>query len=96
MNIRIIFFFVLMSQMTIPLQIRAGQSCGDLVAANCTKCHYATRICGKLGTKSTRGWKSTIKRMVRYGLSINDENRDQIIDCLVELPPGSAEICLTK
>lgn len=71
----------------------SGQECADQVLANCSKCHYPVRICEKLGKKSTRDWKVTIKRMLRYGLVLNETDQESILNCLTSLSKDSGKLC---
>lgn len=71
----------------------ADDACAVLLNTKCETCHYKTRICQKLGKKTKRGWRVTIKRMVRHGLKISDEERDVLVDCLTELPEGADTVC---
>lgn len=76
---------------TIP--VRANQGCADKVMATCTKCHIQTRICEKLGKKSKRDWKVTLKRMLRYGLVLNETDQDNMLKCLLSLEKNSGNLC---
>ena len=71
--------------LTVPLSLTAGQDCNDLLEKNCTSCHYNTRICNKIGKKNKRKWKTSVKRMLRYGLKIDKKAQGSIVDCLVSL-----------
>lgn len=75
------------------MPVKAEQGCGELLDKNCTSCHYKTRICQKIGQKSKRGWKITVKRMLRYGLQLDARQQEQIIECLNELKEGSKLVC---
>lgn len=72
---------------------RAGDACVEMIQANCTSCHYPTRICEKIGQKSRRGWKVTIKRMLRYGLQLPGGKMDEILDCLQGLEKDRGDLC---
>jgi len=67
--------------------------CSSLINAKCTRCHYKTRICDALGTKSIRKWKKSIKFMVRQGAELTDEEQNMIVACLSPLPAGSEVVC---
>ena len=71
----------------------AETKCAELLDKNCTSCHYKTRICAKIGKKSKRGWKISVKRMLRYGLSLNKNEQKEIVQCLTELKKGSKLVC---
>ncbi len=70
-----------------------NDACAVLLNTKCETCHYKTRICQKLGKKTKRGWRVTIKRMVRHGLKISDDEHDILVDCLSELPEGADIVC---
>ena len=72
----------------------AAEPCTELILENCTRCHYSTRICEKLGKKSKRAWKSTMKRMVRYGLALDKDIMKEITNCLVDMPPETKGVCI--
>lgn len=84
-----IFSIALMS----AIPARANKECTDKVMASCTKCHYQTRICEKLGKKSQRDWKVTTKRMIRYGLILSDSEQESIVKCLLALGKDSGDLC---
>ena len=67
--------------------------CSSLVDAKCVRCHYKTRICDALGTKSVRKWKQTIEFMVKQGVQLSEDERNQVVACLASLPKGSEVVC---
>ena len=67
--------------------------CSSIVNAKCVRCHYKTRICDALGTKSTRKWKKTIKFMMKQGAELTEDEQNKIIACLSSLPEGSDVVC---
>ena len=67
--------------------------CSSLVDAKCTRCHYKTRICEALGTKSVRQWSKSIKFMIRQGAELTEDEQRKVIACLSSLPPGSEIVC---
>ena len=67
--------------------------CSSLVNEKCVKCHYKTRICDALGTKSVSNWKRTIKFMLKQGAQLNSDEQNKVIACLSSLPRGSAVVC---
>ena len=67
--------------------------CSAIVDANCVKCHYKTRICNALGTKSVRKWKQTIKFMIRLGAVLTEDEQNKVVVCLSSLPAGSDVVC---
>lgn len=75
------------------IPVGAGQECVDKIMSTCSKCHYPARICEKLGKKSKREWKTTIKRMLRYGLVLNDSEQESMLRCLLTLEGNSGNLC---
>jgi len=67
--------------------------CSSLVNEKCVKCHYKTRICDALGTKSVSGWKKTMKFMLKQGAQLTAEEQNKVIACLSSLPSGSEIVC---
>jgi len=67
--------------------------CSSIVNVKCVKCHYRTRICDALGTKSVSQWKRSIKFMQKQGAQLTEEEQSQVIACLSSLPTGSAVVC---
>ena len=67
--------------------------CSSLVNEKCVKCHYKTRICDALGTKSVGKWKSTIKFMLKQGAQLSAAEQNTVIACLSSLPKGSGVVC---
>ena len=67
--------------------------CSAIVDAKCVKCHYKTRICDALGTKSVRKWKKTLKFMVKQGAQLSQDEQSKVLACLSSLPKGSAVVC---
>lgn len=53
-----------------------------LVAARCTTCHSAQRIDD--ADKDEAGWTATVDRMIGYGAPLDDDERQTVIDYLVE------------
>ena len=71
----------------------AEQTCLEKLEKDCTSCHYNTRICKKIEKKSKRAWKSTVKRMLRYGMKMDKKEQSDIVDCLLELKKDSEQFC---
>ena len=71
----------------------AEQDCNEMLEKNCTSCHYKTRVCKKIGKKNERSWKNTTKRMIRYGLKLDNSEVKKITDCLVALDENSEKFC---
>ena len=67
--------------------------CQAMINAKCVKCHYKTRICDALGTKSKRKWKRTIKFMVKQGAQLSKDDQETIVECLNTMPKGSEVVC---
>jgi hypothetical protein len=72
---------------------RADSRCASLITAHCNQCHYKTRICQVLGTKSKWGWKRTMKRMIEYGARLTREEAEYLTACLAAAPAGAAHVC---
>ncbi len=74
-----------------------GQStstdCQAIIDVKCVKCHYKTRICDALGTKSKRKWKRTIKFMVKQGAQLSKEEQVLVVDCLSTMAKASDIVC---
>lgn len=79
--------------LTAPIPAGAGPNCADQVAATCSKCHLPARICEKLGQKNQREWRSTIKRMLRYGLVLDSAGQESMLKCLLSLAKESGNLC---
>jgi hypothetical protein len=71
----------------------AANNCTERITTHCTGCHYPNRICEKIGRKSRRDWKVTVKRMLRYGLQLNGTGQDLMLDCLQGLEKDRGELC---
>jgi hypothetical protein len=67
--------------------------CRAIVDTKCVKCHYKTRICDVLGTKSVSKWEKTIKFMKKQGAQLTDDEQNKVIACLSSLPKGSNVVC---
>ncbi len=67
--------------------------CSAIVNTKCVRCHYKTRICDTLGTKSISQWKRSIKFMIKQGAELTEDEENKVIACLSALPPGSAVVC---
>ena len=70
-----------------------GGDCRTMINSKCVKCHYKTRICDALGTKSKRKWKRTIKFMVRQGAELSKDDQEALVECLIAMPKGSEVVC---
>ena len=67
--------------------------CQSIIANKCVQCHYKTRICDALGTKSKRKWKRTIKFMVKQGAILSKAEQATVTECLSTMPKGSEMVC---
>ena len=67
--------------------------CSSMINAKCIRCHYKTRICNALGTKSVRQWKKSITFMVRQGAELTEDEQNKVVTCLSSLPQGSQVVC---
>jgi len=67
--------------------------CSSMINAKCTRCHYKTRICNALGTKSDRKWGKTIRLMVSQGAELTKDEQNKVVACLSPLPQGSQVVC---
>ena len=65
-------------------------NCTTLLLTKCDSCHYLTRVCYRIGKKSKRGWKRTVKSMVRYGVKLTKEQQEILLECLSS-PEGEAQ-----
>lgn len=67
--------------------------CRYIVNTKCVNCHYKTRICGALGTKSVSNWERTIKYMLKQGAQLTEDEQNKVVACLSSLPKGSPVVC---
>jgi hypothetical protein len=67
--------------------------CSAIVDAKCVRCHYKTRICDALGTKSVRKWEKTLKFMIKQGAALSEDEQKKVLACLSSLPAGSDIVC---
>ncbi len=67
--------------------------CSSIVNAKCVRCHYKTRICDALGTKSVGKWKKSINFMIKQGADLTQDEQNKVIACLSSLPKGSELVC---
>jgi len=72
----------------------SGQECRELLVAKCQSCHYLDRVCSKIGEKSKRRWKATLKRMVkRRGAELGLDEQMTLLGCLSTPDPGILKEC---
>ena len=88
-----LFLAACSSASDVSLETPSDLTCSKIVDAKCVKCHYKTRICDALGTKSVRKWKQTIKFMVKQGALLNEDEQNKVVACLSSLPAGSDVVC---
>ena len=67
--------------------------CSSMINAKCIRCHYKTRICNALGTKSDDKWNETIALMVSRGAELTSVEQNNVVTCLSSLPEGSQVVC---
>jgi hypothetical protein len=92
----LLILFVLVNGCSSPTKMEAAPSeavCSALVDAKCVRCHYKTRICDALGTKSVRKWEKTLKFMVKQGAQLSQDEQSKVLACLSSMPKGSAVVC---
>ena len=92
----VVIFFVLVNGCNGATKVDTPPSeavCSAIVDAKCVTCHYKTRICDALGTKSVRKWKKTMKFMVKAGAQLSQDEQNKLVACLSSLPKGSAVVC---
>ena len=94
----LLFIFVLMFFLVVVFHPGLAQesggsedaSCAVLLLTKCDSCHYLTRVCYRLGKKSKRGWKSTLKVMIRRGALLTKNEQKVLLECLSS-PEGEAQ-----
>ena len=89
-------FFVLVNGCNGASKVETPPSeavCSAIVDAKCVGCHYKTRICDALGTKSVRKWKKTMRFMVKAGAQLSQDELNKVVACLSSLPKGSDVVC---
>ncbi len=92
----VLMFFVFMSACggtDVTAEPPSNDVCASIVDTKCVRCHYKTRICDALGTKSKRKWKKTINFMMKQGAGLTEEEQKKVIACLSSLPKGSEVVC---
>jgi cytochrome c5 len=88
-----IFLYTACSGSTEVASAPAGLDCRTMINSKCVKCHYKTRICDALGTKSKRNWKRTVKFMVKQGAQLTKDDQKVMVECLNSMPKGSDTVC---
>jgi hypothetical protein len=77
----------------VPENVPSDAVCSSIIESKCVSCHYKTRICDALGTKSFRKWEKSIKFMVKQGAVLSDDEESKVVACLSALPAGSDVAC---
>ncbi len=67
--------------------------CEEIIESRCVQCHYATRICQKLGKKNTRKWAGTIKKMKKHGAKLTQAEEKTLLQCLSKPENEMQEFC---
>jgi len=91
-----VFLFVALSLTTLSTQSSSAQSddgIAALVMTSCSKCHDTQRVCKNIGKKNQGEWDTTVTRMIEKGAPLPIENKDQVIEYLLTISPGSKPIC---
>jgi hypothetical protein len=91
----LIFFLVVVSRIGLAQESagREDTSCATLLLTKCDSCHYLTRVCYRVGKKSKRGWKRTLKSMVRYGAKLTEEQQNILLTCLTDSAQEVERFC---
>ena len=92
----LLIIFVLVNGCSSATKVKEAPSetvCSAIVDAKCVRCHYKTRICDALGTKSVRKWEKTIKFMMKQGADLTEDDQHKVVACLSSLPRGSSVVC---
>lgn len=92
-NLAVLTMALGIAALSLTVTARAAQDCTANVLAACSTCHYQSRICEKLDKKSKREWKVTLKRMLRYGLVLDEAQQDSMLECLVSLKKDRGRLC---
>ena len=75
------------------VEVPSVSVCSSIVDAKCVRCHYKTRICDALGTKSVSKWQKTVKFMMKQGATLTEDEQKKVVACLSSLPAGSDIVC---
>ena len=90
----LVFFFMTACSGTPQItETPTDEVCSSIINAKCVRCHYKTRICDALGTKSVREWTRSINFMIKQGAELSDDEKNKVIACLSSLPKGSEIVC---
>jgi len=88
--------FVFMAACSGPAEIGEAPPaavCSSIIDTKCVRCHYKTRICDALGTKSVGKWQRSIKFMIKQGAQLTADEQNKVVACLFSLPKGSDVVC---
>ena len=68
--------------------------CGEILQARCQVCHNYNEICKQAGERSKRGWKKTVKRMIKnHDADITKDESKILVDCLATPSPEIKKVC---
>ena len=84
---------ILTAQSTASSSAQSDDEIAPLVMTSCSKCHDTKRICKNIGKKNREEWDTTVTRMIEKGALLPLERKDQALDYLTALSPGSKPIC---
>jgi hypothetical protein len=59
----------------------SGESCQQVVAAKCMRCHSVATTCAKIGESEAR-WQDTLDAMVKLGADVTPQERKTLTKCL--------------
>lgn len=77
----------------VPVNAPPASVCSSIIDTKCVRCHYTTRICDALGTKSAAKWRKTVNFMMKQGAGLTEDEQQKVIACLVSMPAGSDIVC---
>ena len=93
MKLLVVFMGLLLSSTVMAKEVVKSE-CAELLITRCESCHYLERICGQVGKKSKRRWKTTLKRMVkRRGAQLNGDEQEILLRCLAGKDPAIVNAC---
>lgn len=67
--------------------------CQYITDTYCTACHQESRVCQKLGKKNLGQWNRTIKRMIKHGAKLNNNQKDALAECLANQSDSITRAC---
>ena len=92
----VVFLFGTLNLMAQSAQSSPAQPSDEiaaLVMTSCSKCHDTQRVCKNIGKKNQGEWDTTVTRMIEKGAPLPIEKKDQVIEYLLTISPGSKPIC---